>query len=122
MFLRGLKTNILLYIIQNSFLTKYPYVLLIYFSIHITRSISHNHLHILPHTSYKLHIPQSTYTHSSYILQIHFPTKYLDVLPIHITNTVSHKTFIFLTISILSKIYQTLFQEQITNALQMEGI
>ena len=73
MFLWGLKTNILLYIIQNSFLTKYPYVLLIYFSIHITRSISHNYLHILPYTSYKLHIPQSTYTRSSYILQSIFP-------------------------------------------------
>ena len=89
---------------------------------HITRSISHNFLHILPYTSYKLHIPQSTYTHSSYILQIHFPTKYLYVPPVHITNTVSQKTFIILTISILSKIYQTLFQEQITKALLMEGI
>ena len=40
--------------------------------------------------------------------------KYLHIIPIHITNTISYKIYIFLTISTHLKTYQTLFQELIT--------
>ena len=96
------------YILNTNFQHSIPYT-----SLHHTKFISHkvpihishiffliyptNYLDILPHTSYKLHISQSTYTHSSYILQIHFSTNYLQILLVHITNTISHKIYFLLS-------------------------
>ena len=86
---------------------------------------------ILPY-NLQIHSSQNIHTYFSYIFKLHvsqsiyiqdpYSTKYLHILPIHITNTISHKTYIFLTISIHLKRYQTLFQEHITQALLMEGI
>ena len=64
----------------------------------------------------KIHISQSIY------IQDPNSTKYLYILPIHITNTISHKTYIFLIIFIHLKRYQTLFQKNFTKALLMEDI
>ena len=82
------------------------------FNLHL--SISYFHLF------YKTHSSQNTHTYFSYIFKLHVsqsihiqdpcPTKYLHIIPIHITNTISHNIYIFLTISTHLKIYQTLFQ------------
>ena len=63
---------------------------------------------------FELHVSQSNYIQDPYL------TKYLHIIPICITNTISHKTYIFFTIFIHLKRYQTLFQEYITKVLLME--
>ena len=124
----------------HSFLTKYLYIFLIllttyislkkYLSYFFTSYKSHfspSTTHIFPiyifHTYYKIRIPKLTNYISLKVPNIFilyltnlFPTKYLYILPIHITNTVSHKThthththtYIFLNISIHLQKYQTL--------------
>ena len=42
--------------------------------------------------------------------------KVSHIIPIHITNTISHKIYIFLTISTHLKTYLTLFQKFITKS------
>ena len=49
-------------------------------------------------------------THSSQTIHTYFPYIFL----IYLTNTISHKTYIFFTISIHPKKNQTLFQEHVT--------
>ena len=86
--------------------TYFPYI----FSIHNTRSISHK---LSRYTfSYILKITYLLKNLYIFILYLTnpFPTKYLYIIPINITNTICHKTYIFLTISIHLKRYQTLFQ------------
>ena len=88
------------------------------FNLHL--SISYFHLF------YKTHSSQNTHTYFSYISKLHIsqiihiqdpcPTKYLHIILIHITNTISHNIYVFLTISTHLKIYQTLFQELITKS------
>ena len=73
------------------------------------------------------HSLQNTHTYFSYIFKLHVsqsihiqdlcPTKYLHIIPIHITNPISHKIHILLTISTHLKTYQTLFQKHIAKAL-----
>ena len=58
------------------------------------------------------------YKHIPHKLSIHTLTY---IFLIYLTNTISHKTYIFLTISIHLKRYQTPFQEHIIKALLMEG-
>ena len=75
---------------------------------------------------YKTHFSQNTNTYFSYISKLHVsqsihiqdlcPIKYLHIILIHITDTISHNIYIFLTISTHLKIYQTLFQELITKS------
>ena len=43
--------------------------------------------------------------------------KVSHIISIHITNTISHKIYMFLTISTHLKTYQTIFQEHITKTL-----
>ena len=88
------------------------------FNLHL--SISYFHLY------YKTHFSQNTHTYFSYISKLHVsqtihihdpcPIKYLHIFPIHITNTISHNIYIFLTISTHLKTNQTLFQELITKS------
>ena len=100
---------ILLDILQSSFLTKYPHIfpiyifhtyykihisqiIYIYFLIHVTNYISLKLSIHIPHISNKLHLSQSTYTHSSYILQIHFPQSIYTYYKLHILRNlhISH--------------------------------
>ena len=70
----------------------------------------------------RIHFSQNTHTYFSCIFKHHVsqsihiqdpcPTKYLHIIPIHITNTIFHKIYIFLIIST----HQTLFQELITKS------
>ena len=97
--------------------------------LHLTFILSISHFHIF----YKTHSSQNTHSYSSYIFKLHVshsihildpcPTKYLHIIPIYITNTISHKNiyiyiyiYIFLTISTHLKTYQTLFQELINKS------
>ena len=85
---------------------------------------------ILPYIL-QTHPSQNIHTYFSYIFELHvsqsnyiqnpYSTKYLHIIPIRITNTIFHKTYIFFTIFMHLKRYQTLFQEHITKALLMEG-
>ena len=85
---------------------------------------------ILPYVL-QTHPSQNIHTYFSYIFELlvsqsnyiqdPYSTKYLHIIPIRITNTISHKTYIFFTIFIHLKRYQTLFQEHITKALLMES-
>ena len=109
-----LESNIINVITQKTT----PAAALAIFNLHL--SISYFHLF------YKTHSSQNTHTYFSYISKLHFsqnihiqdpcPTKYLQIILIHITNTISHNIYIFLTISAHLKIYQTLFQELITKS------
>ena len=95
-----------------------PAAALATFNLHL--SISYFHLF------YKTHSSQNTHTYFSYISKLHIsqsihiqdlcPTKYLQIILIHITSTISYNIYIFLIISIHLKIYQTLFQELITKS------
>ena len=89
------KLMYLLYLTSISFIL--PYILQTQFSQNIYTSFSYNFN--------QLHISQSIYIQDPYL------TKYLYIFLIHITNTTSYKTYIFLTISIHLKTYYTLFQE-----------
>ena len=83
-------------------------------------SISHFHIYLQTHSSQNIH------TYFSYIFKLHvsqsihiqdpYPTKYLHIIPIHITNTISHKIYIFITISTHLKTCQILFLELITKS------
>ena len=109
-----LESNITNVIIQKTI----PATAFTTFNLHL--SISYFHLF------YKTHSSQNTHTYFSYISKFHVsqiihiqnpcPTKYLHIIPIYITNTISHNIYIFLTISTHLKIYQTLFQELITKS------
>ena len=89
--------------------------------LHLTFISSISHFHIF----YK-HIPHKIPIHTLHISKLHVshsiriqdpcPTKYLHIIPIHITNTISHQIYLLLTISTHLKTYQTLFQEHITKA------
>ena len=85
--------------------------------IHLTLPyIFHTHSPQNTHTylscTFKFHVSQSIYIY----IKDPCPTKYLHIIPIHITNTISHNIYIFLIISTHLKIYQTLFQELITKS------
>ena len=80
-----------------------PYIL----QTHSSQNIHTNFSYI-----FKLYVSQSNYIQNPY------STKYLHIFLIHLTNTLSHKTYIFITIFIHLKRYQILFQEN----LLMEGI
>ena len=67
-----------------------------------THSLQNTHIYSL--CTFKLHVLQSVH------IQDPCPTKYLYIIPIHITNTISHKIYIFLIIPTHLKTYQTLFQ------------
>ena len=109
-----LESNITNVIIQK----KIPAVAFTTFNLHL--SVSYFHLF------YKTHSSQNTHTYFSYISKLHVsqiihiqdpcPTKYLHIIPIHITNTISHNIYILLTISTHLKTNQTLFQELITKS------
>ena len=104
-----------------------PTTIIISFIYYILTSISlilpyilqtHSSQNIQTYFSYifKLHVSQSNY------IQDPYSTKYLHIIPIHIANTISYKTYIIFTISIHLERYQKLFQEYVTKALVMEGI
>ena len=109
-----LESNITNVIIQK----KIPAVAFTTFNLHL--SVSYFHLF------YKTHSSQNTHTYFSYISKLHVsqiihiqdpcPIKYLHIIPIHITNTISHNIYILLTISTHLKTNQTLFQELITKS------
>ena len=92
-----LESNITNVIIQKTI----PAAAFTTFNLHLF--ISYFHLY------YKTHFSQNTHTYFSYISKLHVshsihiqdpcPTKYLHVIPIHITNIISHNIYIFLTIS-----------------------
>ena len=73
--------------------------------LYLTFILSISHFHIF----YKYIPYKNTHTYFSYIFKLHVsqsihiqnpcPTKYLHVIPIHITNIISHNIYIFLTIS-----------------------
>ena len=93
--------------------------------LHLTFILFISHFHI-----FSIHIPHKIPIHTSHAplnsmsLKVYIyiyikdpcPTKYLHIIPIHITNTISHNIYIFLIISTHLKIYQTLFQELITKS------
>ena len=107
-----LESNITNVIIQKTI----PATAFTTFNLHL--SISYFHLF------YKTHSSQNTHTYFSYISKLHISqsihiqdpclTKYVQIILIHITNTISYNIYIFLIISTHPKIYQTLFQELIT--------
>ena len=109
-----LESNITNVIIQKTI----PAAAFTTFNLHL--SISYFYLF------YKTNSWQNTHTYFSYISKLHVsqsihiqdpcPTKYLHIILIHITNTVSHNIYIFISISTHLKIYQTLFQEFITKS------
>ena len=71
---------------------------------------THSSQNIRTYFSYifKLYVSQSNY------IQDPYSTKYLHIFLIYLTNTLSHKAYIFLTIFIYLKRYQILFQEHVT--------
>ena len=95
--------------------------------LHLTFILFISHFHI-----FFIHIPHKIPIHTSHAplnsmsLKVYIyiyiyikdpcPTKYLHIIPIHITNIISHNIYIFLIISTHLKIYQTLFQELITKS------
>ena len=92
------------------YLTSIPLILLYILQTHSSQNIRTYFSYI-----FKLYVSQSNY------IQDPYSAKYLHIIPIRITNTISHKTYIFFTIFIHLKRYQTLFQEHITKALLMES-
>ena len=76
-----------------------PYIL----QTHFSQNIHTDFLYI-----FKLYVSQSNYILDPY------STKYLHIFLIYLTNILSHKTYIFLTIFIYLKRYQMLFQEHDT--------
>ena len=78
----------------------------------------------------QIHSSQNTHTYFSYIFKLHVsqsihiqdlcPTKYLHVIPIHITNIISHNIYIYIyflpSLHIL-KYIKIFFQEHITKAI-----
>ena len=83
---------------------------------YILQTHSSQNIHTYFSYIFKLHVSQSNY------IQDPYPTKYLHIIPIHIANTISYKTYIIFTISIYLERYQKLFLEYVTKALVMEGI
>ena len=77
---------------------------------YILQTHSSQNIHTYFSYIFKLYISQSNYIQDSY------PIKYLHIFLIHLTNTLSHKIYIFLTIFIHLKRYQILFQEHVTKS------
>ena len=86
----------LLYLISISLIL--PYIL---------QTHSSQNIHAYFSYIFKLYVSQSNYIQDPYL------TKYLHIFLIHLTNILSHKTYIFLIIFIYLKIYQILFQEHV---------
>ena len=75
---------------------------------YILQTHSSQNIHTYFSYIFKLYVSQSNY------IQDPYSTKYLHIFLIHLTNNLSHKTYIFLTIFIHLKRYQILFQEHVT--------
>ena len=75
---------------------------------YILQTHSSQNIHTYFSYIFKLYVSQSNY------IQDPYSTKYLHIFLIHLTNTLSHKAYIFLTIFIYLKRYQILFQEHVT--------
>ena len=96
--------------------------------LHLTFILFISHFHIFFHThspqnthtylscTFKFHVSQSLYIYIYIYIKDPYPTKHLHIIPIYITNTISHNIYIFLITSTHLKIYQTLFQELITKS------